>query len=348
MIKIEIFGIPYLKKGSGIHIKKKNRGKFTEYCGGEVTNECIQRAKKSKNPKLRKRATFAANARAWKHQDGGEMLLKAKQNAMGAVGKPNQFLDDWNQARLNTGRFDYQLGNGLMEQQKLNRDNTPIYYNSGAYANATFLRGNPIIYTKQETLQDGINRYKQQLGSYVSSTRKRLASPTDGTYVQNGAIQGEYNPVARTIYVNKDATDQHSTETHEQAHASKAIPQEQKVAEIIQGSSYLNDPVEVYARLMQLREANNIDPNQVWDKKQLKEFKKNAIDYNILNRYSDEQILRLFNEVADIGGNTAGSAELMLAKKGNKIHKPFGHRSILDNGWQSTKQLKNLKNVYGL
>jgi hypothetical protein len=39
-----------------------------------------------------------------------------------------------------------------MEQQKLNRDNTPIYYNSGAYANATFLRGNPIVYTKQETL----------------------------------------------------------------------------------------------------------------------------------------------------------------------------------------------------
>jgi hypothetical protein len=24
-------------------------------------------------------------------------------------------------------------------------------------------------------------------------------------------------------------------------------------------------------------------------------------------------------------------------KKGGKTHKPFGHRSILDNGWQSTK-----------
>ena len=68
---IEIFGVPYLKKGSGIHIKKKNRGKFTEYCGGEVTDECIQKAKKSKNPKLRKRATFAANARKWKHAQGG-------------------------------------------------------------------------------------------------------------------------------------------------------------------------------------------------------------------------------------------------------------------------------------
>ena len=71
MIKIEIFGIPYLKKGKEIHIKKKNRGKFTEYCGGKVTDECISRAKKSKNPKLRKRATFAANARKWKHQVGG-------------------------------------------------------------------------------------------------------------------------------------------------------------------------------------------------------------------------------------------------------------------------------------
>lgn len=29
MEMIEIFGIPYLKKGSGIHIKKKNKGKFT-------------------------------------------------------------------------------------------------------------------------------------------------------------------------------------------------------------------------------------------------------------------------------------------------------------------------------
>ena len=54
--------IPILKKG-GIHIKKKNRGKFTEYCGGKVTQECIARGKKSSDPKIRKRATFADNAR---------------------------------------------------------------------------------------------------------------------------------------------------------------------------------------------------------------------------------------------------------------------------------------------
>lgn len=64
------------KKGSKIKIKKKNRGKFTQYCGGEVTQECIDKAKKSKNPTLRKRATFADNARKWKHAQGGTLIPK--------------------------------------------------------------------------------------------------------------------------------------------------------------------------------------------------------------------------------------------------------------------------------
>ena len=55
------------KKGGKIHIKKENRGKFTDYCGGKVTSECIARGKASSNPTIRKRATFAANARKWKH-----------------------------------------------------------------------------------------------------------------------------------------------------------------------------------------------------------------------------------------------------------------------------------------
>ena len=57
--------ISFLKKGNKIHIKKKNRGKFTEYCGGKVTDECIRRAKASGNPTLVKRATFAENSRKY-------------------------------------------------------------------------------------------------------------------------------------------------------------------------------------------------------------------------------------------------------------------------------------------
>lgn len=67
--------IGYYKKGSKIHIKKANRGKFTEYCGGNVTSECIQRGKNSSDPKIRKRATFAANARKWKHSHGGTLRI---------------------------------------------------------------------------------------------------------------------------------------------------------------------------------------------------------------------------------------------------------------------------------
>lgn len=63
-----------LKNGSGIHIKKKNRGKFTEYCGGKVTSACISKGKHSSDPKIRKRATFAANAKKWKHQKGGKLI----------------------------------------------------------------------------------------------------------------------------------------------------------------------------------------------------------------------------------------------------------------------------------
>lgn len=63
------------KKGSKIHIKESQKGTFTKYCGGNVTSECIQRGKNSPDPKIRKKATFAANARKWKHKDGGKAFV---------------------------------------------------------------------------------------------------------------------------------------------------------------------------------------------------------------------------------------------------------------------------------
>lgn len=63
----DCYSIDKFKKGNKIRIKKKNRGKFTEYCGGKVINECIKRGKNSPNPTIRKRATFADNARHFKH-----------------------------------------------------------------------------------------------------------------------------------------------------------------------------------------------------------------------------------------------------------------------------------------
>ena len=68
----DVGSINTFSKGGGIHIKKKNRGKFTDYCGGKVTSECIQRGLHSSNPTTRKRANFALNSRHWnKHSNGG-------------------------------------------------------------------------------------------------------------------------------------------------------------------------------------------------------------------------------------------------------------------------------------
>lgn len=83
--------IQLMKKGSGIHIKKANRGKFTEYCGGKVTDTCIRRAKASGNPKLVKRATFAQNARKWKHEDGGNLHSpKIRFSVLDSTGRINR------------------------------------------------------------------------------------------------------------------------------------------------------------------------------------------------------------------------------------------------------------------
>lgn len=62
------------KRGGEIKIKEKNKGSFTRYCGGNVTSECIRKGKNSPDPKIRKKATFAANARKWKHQNGGVLI----------------------------------------------------------------------------------------------------------------------------------------------------------------------------------------------------------------------------------------------------------------------------------
>lgn len=72
-------------KGGKIHIKPENRGKFTKYCGGKVTSECIAKGKRSSDPAVRKRATFAANARKWHHAFGGDLNTHGADFANGQI-----------------------------------------------------------------------------------------------------------------------------------------------------------------------------------------------------------------------------------------------------------------------
>ena len=56
-------------KGLGkIEIDPKNKGKFTEYCKGSVTNKCIDKGVGSLNETTRKRAQFTKKGRQRNHK----------------------------------------------------------------------------------------------------------------------------------------------------------------------------------------------------------------------------------------------------------------------------------------
>ena len=171
--------LEFLKNGSGIHIKKKNRGKFTSYCGGKVTDECIQKGKNSSNPAIRKRATFAANARKWKHKEGG--IIKAD---TGTKINWNSILN----TGINTG-MNY-IGQMLLGGGKSSSsDNTSSSNNN--YANA-------MTNTAVQNILGQQKKIPAKLQSAMFSS-----DPNNDNADKGGIINGVKN-----YYANKDFADQ--------------------------------------------------------------------------------------------------------------------------------------------
>lgn len=85
----------WIQKANKKMKEKGTVGSFTKYCGGRVTQSCIDRAIKSDDPTLRRRAQFAANmrgigtkkGRAAIRKEREEMFLGGALKALGAVGK---------------------------------------------------------------------------------------------------------------------------------------------------------------------------------------------------------------------------------------------------------------------
>ena len=49
---------------------------------------------------------------------------------------------------------------------------------------------------------------------------------------------------------------------------------------------------------MQFRQANNLDPNTVYDKDSFRELRKTATDYNLINTFKEDELIDLLNNVA--------------------------------------------------
>lgn len=137
MEDLEVFGIPYLAKGSGIHIKKENRGKFTatKKRTGKTTEELTH----SKNPLTRKRAIFAQNAKKWKHEDGGN------------VHKPNGHRSI--------------LDNGWFKTKDLKKNHPLTYQQGGSFTTGALV----------DTIYDNGTEQKYSKGNYNNFNPKLLS-----------------------------------------------------------------------------------------------------------------------------------------------------------------------------
>lgn len=207
------------KNGSTIKIKKSNKGKFTEYCEGKVTDECISRAKKSKSLKIRKRAIFAENARTWKHQFGGTIEVKGNAKTYNKIagigstvlstvgnaitaGKTQSAMNKANELnrQLNNQQQLLDISTANAEALKLQQDSTNSSYTNGIYKD---------IYNLQQQIQLNYNNPSvvRQLTNQLNAKQNllnnqiTLAGTTDTTAQQKlvdnlkGQTQNAYQDV---------------------------------------------------------------------------------------------------------------------------------------------------------
>ena len=204
----------------------------------------------------------------------------------------NDFLDTWNASRLATGRYNNQLGDGRLERQAESRNTAREFRSPIGFA---------MNYGKRAAIRTpsmSDTDYRKEIARNAQSMKLRLNTPETG----QGVIGGAYHAPTHSSYVNQEEFAKDSTvRTHENAHASRATEQEQVISDILGSSSsstYLRRPTEVYSRLMQFRQANNLDPNIIYDKDSFRELRKTATDYNLINIFKEDEVIDLLNNVA--------------------------------------------------
>lgn len=204
----------------------------------------------------------------------------------------NDFLDTWNASRLATGRYNNQLGDGRLERQAESRNTAREFRSPIGFA---------MNYGKRAAIRTpsmSDTDYRKEIARNAQSMKLRLNTPETG----QGVIGGAYHTPTHSSYVNQEEFAKDSTvRTHENAHASRATEQEQVISDILGSSSsstYLRRPTEVYSRLMQFRQANNLDPNIIYDKDSFRELRKTATDYNLINTFKEDEVIDLLNNVA--------------------------------------------------
>lgn len=117
---LEQIKVPYFKKGSKIHIKEKNKGKFTQAAKqhGMGVQEFVSHVLNNKDkysPTLVKRANFAYNAKAQKHQSG-QKIFGIPKGQLGLITKLNP--KNWGVKEYSTKTFSEAFNQAEQEGEK--------------------------------------------------------------------------------------------------------------------------------------------------------------------------------------------------------------------------------------
>ena len=147
--------------------------------------------------------------------------------------------------------------------------------------------------------------------------QKQLSSMNNSTInIGNvGNRNGEYNKANKTIGINNQLLNPKNnrlldiTTVHERTHSLNALPQYNGIKKLLQEhympsatdddyDKTVDNPEEIYSRLMSFRKINKLDPNKVINKNDLKGWSK-QLNETELNKYPTKFLLDLFNNIAN-------------------------------------------------
>ncbi len=162
----------------------------------------------------------------------------------------------------------------------------------------------------------------------VPNSITQTVNKTFGT----GDVLGMYNYPGRYIAYNSSNPryydNEYDTPVHENTHAMLNKAAENKIEKIIHNGKgyvdvydydpYMDNPVEIYARLNEFRKVLNLKPEQIITEDDINNWKKSNVykdnwDWLGVDKYNNNQILQLFNDVAY---NPKENKENIFAKYG--------------------------------
>ena len=158
----------------------------------------------------------------------------------------------------------------------------------------------------------------------------------DDSYVNGVTILPRDHPQLKRpfIYYNNRILPGASIQVHETAHAQDPIIQARLISafkpKLQKGQvadEYLDNPEEIYSRVMEFRYSNQLDPKKIYsieEIKKLKDFGDGGSSWSdsqrpldLLDRYDDKTLLFLINDLAK--AETPQKSEIAYAYKGKKI-----------------------------